>query len=172
MPESPHGYQPYRESDFPPKIIGYISHALAAILTIFAIIFYQPDSGIEYLSAVVFGIGANIYFHESIHFITQSGLGFDPVFEFPNKVWTPNEAMGVKDAVLSLLSPQILTFAYLVLLPLINIEVIEFMIAIALIFNLTGGIQDISWAIRRLLWPSGNLVFVDSEGREYFSFPE
>lgn len=172
MPQSPDGYQPYRISDFPPKLIGYISHGTATILTFFAIVYYLPGSTFEFLTGLGFGVGASVYFHESVHFFTLSRLGFDPVFEFPNKVWAPEEALTVKEGALSLLSPQVLTFVYLVLLPFLNTDVIEFMIVMALIINLTGAIPDISWAVRRLFWPTGNLVFVDSEGREYVSFPE
>ncbi|MFB6185265.1 MAG: hypothetical protein ABEI86_00150, partial [Halobacteriaceae archaeon] len=142
-----------------------------ALLSISAIIFYQADSA-DFLIALIFGVVSNLYLHESIHYIVQSRLGYEPVFEWPNRVWVPDVALSVKEGVISLLSPQILTLIYVGMLPLSQIQVVDFMIVIALIFNLTGGFRDIAWAIRRLLWPEGHLVLVDSEGREFISFPK
>lgn len=172
VPESPDGYGPYRRSNFPPAIIGYLSHAITAVFTIIAVVYFQPDKVIESMTAVGFGIGANLYFHESIHYIVQSRLGYEPKFEFPNKVWVPNVALGVNDGLISLLSPQVLSLVYLGILLISDVFFIDFMIVLALIFNLAGGIQDITWAIRRLIWPSGNLVFVDLDGNEYVAFPK
>lgn len=171
MIESPSGYTPYQKSNFPPKSIIYLAHATAAILSIIAIFVYRPDPPIAFFTAAIFGISTNLFLHESIHYVTQSWLGYDPVFELPNRVWTPNEAFSTNDGVLSLMTPQLLTLIYIPLLFLTEIAVIDFMVVIALIFNITGGFRDLSWAVRRLLWPKGHLVLVDSEGEEFVTFP-
>jgi len=150
----------------------YLAHGVAAISAIASIFIYQPDSGIAYLIAAGFGLTTNLFLHETLHYITESWLGYDPIFELPNRVWTPDEALSVKDGVISLIAPQILTPAYIGLVFLTHSNVIEFMVVIALIFNVSGGFRDFAWIIRRLLWPDGHLVLVDSEGKEFVTFPK
>lgn len=171
MIESPRGYTSYRKPDFPPKFIIYLAHGAAAILLLIAIILYRPDRIIAFVTALIFGFSANLFLHESIHYVTQSLLGYDPVFEWPNRVWTPNEAFSTKEGIISLLTPQLLTLIYIPLFFLSEVIVIDFMIVIALIFNITGSFHDFSWAVRRLLWPKGHFVLVDSEGVEFVTFP-
>lgn len=170
MPESPDGYTPYRESTFPPNSIEYLAHGAAVPLTIATVFWYGFDAPIALFTAAIFGIIANLFLHESIHYVTQSRLGYDPVFEFPNRVWSPNEAFTTREDVISLLSPQILTVIYIALLPLSESTVIDFMLVIAAIANLLGGLRDIAWAMRRVLWPEGHLVFVDSDGKTFVAF--
>ncbi|WP_225334594.1 hypothetical protein [Halomicrobium urmianum] len=169
MPAAPESHQPYRKSDFPPQFIDVLANGVMAMSMITVITFYQPDI-VDFLAASLFGAGANLYFHESIHYIALSRLGYDPIFDWPNSVWAPNVALSVKEGIIHLISPQILTVIYIGILFLTNTDEIAFMVIVAIVLNLAGGFRDVAWAIRRLLWPKGHLVLVDSKGNESVSF--
>lgn len=172
MIESPNGYGPYQNVEFPPRVVIYLAHGSAALLTIIGIILFQANSPVPYVIAAVFGLTTNLFLHESLHYLAQSWLGYNPTFELPNKVWTPNEALTVKEGVISLIVPQMLTPIYISLILMTNSDVIGFMVYIAIVFNLSGGLRDIAWVIRRFLWPEGHLVLVDSEGNEFVAYPD
>lgn len=171
MPESPEGYQPYREPGFPPKIINHLANGVMALLTVFALLFYQADSA-AFIIGLLFGGASSHFLHESIHYVSLSRLGYQPTFKWPDAVWAPNVGLPVREGVISLISPQVLTIAFSGMLLISEVDEISFMIVIALVYNLVGGLRDITWATRRLLWPKGHLVLVDSEGNEFVSFPE
>lgn len=172
MPKSPEGYKPYKRPNFPPKLLDPLAKGLAALFVLVSVMYYQPDSLVAFIVGLLFGVSANLYIHESIHFISLRKLGYDPEFYWPNHVWAPNAALSVRESVITLITPQLLTVVYIALIALSEVTAIDFMLVIALIFNLAGGLRDVAWATRRLLWPKGHLVLVDLEGREWVTFPK
>lgn len=172
MKESPEGYSAYERVDFPPDIIRYGANFLALILIILAIFIYYPISPAAYVAVTIFGLSTAIFLHEGFHYLTHSWMGYEPIFEFPSKVYTPNEPFDVQEGIISLLAPQILTLLYLVFLQFQLPNQIEFMIILSLIINTVGGLRDVAWTLKRVSWPSGHIVLVDSEGKEYVAFIE
>lgn len=171
MPTSPEGYQPYQETDFPPLFIRYLANILGGVGIATAFWYYQPNL-ISGLIAGVFAFVGNIYLHESIHYMIGSKLGYEPVFDLPSTVWIPNVPLSTKEAIINLISPQILTIIYIILLPITIVSAVKFSITVALILNISGGMRDIAWTLRRILWPEDHLVLVDSEGTELVCFRE
>lgn len=171
MPTSPEGYLPYEKPDFPPRHTAHLANGIVAVSVTISIWLYQADS-VAFMIGLVFGAISNLHLHESMHYVALSKLGYIPTYEWPNHVWVPDAGLSTKEGVISLAAPQILTVIYLVLLLLSQIKIVDFMIIVALIFNLGGGLRDIMWTVRRLTWPEGHLVMVSSEGREFVCFPE
>jgi len=172
MTDPPKGNNPYKKTDFPPRYVRYLAEILGGVGIAVAWIIYQPEF-VSGIIVVVFGFVGNLYLHESIHYVVQSRLlGYEPIFDWPSAVWIPNVGLSVREGVISLMSPQILTVIYLILLPISSVDIVDLSVVVALILNLSGGMRDFAWTIRRLLWPKGHVVLVDSEGNEFVSFPE
>jgi hypothetical protein len=136
-----------------------------------AVLYYLPDP-VPFVVLTTFGVVTNLYLHESIHYYVESKLGFEPVFSWPSAVYVPDQPKTTREAVASLLSPQILTVIYLVVIVLSRDWRVDYMVAIALVFNVFGGFRGLAWAVRRITWPEGHLVLVDPDEREWVAFPE
>ena len=174
-PDTPAGftdYEPYSLPDpfwVPILVLLAVFGAVFLQLADFAI--YSSDL-VVFLSALSIGMSAQLFAHESLHYLVSVAWGYDPEYVWPNKVYVPNECLTKLESVSALLAPQVLTA--LLLIPLLYGVGggLEIALAWAFILNWVGGSRDIAWVFRRLTWPNETRVVVDDTLRTYVAFPE
>ena len=133
---------------------------------------FPLGSPIKFIVVFGFGLTTSLFAHESLDYLTNSKLGYDPVYLWPNHVYVPNAPIETRDIILILLAPQLLSVIYAFLL-LSGIDSwLQLMVSLSLIFNLTGGCSDVTWVLRRLTWPKGTKVIVTENQETYVSFPK
>lgn len=174
-PKSPNGYANYERFNSSRTAL-YSTKAILLILS-GVIIFTQdvilyPQSYVKLVVAVGIAIMASLYIHESLHYVANSVLGYEPVFKWPNGVYVPNASLGRWESIIVLLAPQLLTFVYVLLLISGAVKDLEIIIGWGLILNLGGASSDISWVVRRLSWPAETKIIVGEDMEDYVAFPQ
>ncbi len=180
VPDPQSGFTSYQKYEYPKWTLRLITLVLAGI----AVLIVLDQSATiytsklwEFLFAVVISVIASLYIHESLHYIANMLLGYDPVFKWPNIVYVPDVPLPFREATVVLLAPQILSFVYILLLVTGVVSKFETFVVWGLILNLVGGSKDLFWVFRRATWPSGTKVVVSKDGpnsepADYVSFPE
>jgi len=174
-PESPDGYTQYKHYS-PPRWISIPS--MAVLLSIAGVVIFSedvvlfPQSNVKLLVGVGIAIMASLYIHESLHYLANSALGYDPVYKWPNAVYVPKESLDLWEITIVLLAPQLLSVIYTVLLITGTVSDLEIVIAWGLVLNLGGASSDVFWVVRRLTWPSETKVVVGDDIENYVAFPE
>ncbi len=174
-PKSPEGYTTYEEYSFP-DWARFLSMAIlvgfAALFIIVNNITIYPKSSAELIVASGLAIAGTLFIHESLHYLANTALGYEPIYLWPNAVYVPEEFLSVKQITVVLLAPQLLTIIYVVLLLSGTVEIYETIIGWGLMMNLGGASSDVAWVIRRVTWPDGTRVVVGEDHMNYVSFPE
>lgn len=174
-PNSPEGFTPYEQYSFPKwLIVGTLGPLLGiAIVVIFSKeIMLYPKSSVKLIVATGFAIAASLFIHESLHYVANSALGYNPVYVWPNMVCVPGENLDFWEATVALLAPQILTVLYVVLLLTKAVNSFKIIIGWGLILNLGGAASDVAWVLRRATWPDGTKVVVGDDHENYVAFPK
>ncbi|QGA84105.1 metalloprotease family protein [Halomicrobium sp. LC1Hm] len=172
---APEGNTPYQRYSLPKW--GLASVAVVLVIAGFQIVSILPikfwtSNILHLLIAFGFTFTGSLFAHESLHYLTNSILGYEPVYLWPNKVYVPNVPISRQDIVLILLAPQLLSILYIALLLADLTPGLEIMFEVALIYNIAGGYSDLTWILRRLTWPRGTRVIVTKDQDTYVSFPE
>ncbi|MFC7137994.1 metalloprotease family protein [Halobaculum litoreum] len=175
VPESPAGYTDYREYSFPRGLGVITALPLLAIASAFISsesILIIVESPVLNLICVGIAVPLFIFIHESIHYITASTFGYDPIYEWPTMVYVPQVSLPVRHMVSMLLAPQILSLAYAVLLLSGVNQTLQIIMGLGLLLNLGSSSSDVLWAIRRVTWPTGTKVVVGEDLANYVAFPK
>jgi len=174
-PESPDGHTQYKHYS-PSRWM--LLPTMAVLLTIAGVVIFSedivlfPQSNVKLIVSVGIAIMASLYIHESLHYLANSALGYDPVYKWPNAVYVPRESLDLWEITIVLLAPQLLSVIYTVLLITGAVNGLEIVIAWGLVLNLGGAASDVFWVVRRLTWPSGTRVVVGDDIENYVAFPE
>lgn len=170
-PEGNTPFEEYRISTVKSVVTGIVLIAIA--FAVFYVIPVEPPPDNFLVALAAFGLGetADTFAHESLHYLVLSKLGYDPIYDWPTRVYVPGEHIKTQDMVSALLAPQLLSVLYVVLLIFTSNSVIHLMAGIGLVFNLFGGRGDILWSIKRIRWPEGTRVVLDEEQQTYVSHP-
>lgn len=143
--------------------------AVVSLLLIFAIgeslsvRYLLPNDPISNIAALIFGVAASLYLHESVHYIVTDFLDYEPEFVWPNRVKFGVDILATKPTVASLLAPQILSILYIAFIYIGVAPALEVILSFSLLLNLFAGAKDVSWAIRRLTWPRGTIFMIDDD---------
>lgn len=173
--ESPEGYEPpekYEISKQAMVITGVgLTVLIFAITRSLQVQYSIPDRPVSFLVALIFAFAGSGFLHESAHFVMADYLDCEPNFVWPNLVEFGIETLPTKEAVASLLAPQLLSVGYVALIIAGVIPSLEVVLVYALVLNVLPAAYDVSWAIRRLTWPRGTIVLLHS-GENYVAFPK
>ena len=174
-PESPDGYTSYKKYSTPRLVLFLI---IAILLTVAGVVIFSedvvlyPQNNIKLIVGAGIGIAASLYIHESLHYLANSALGYDPVFEWPNAVYVPTVSLNLWEITIVLLAPQLLSVIYTVLLITGAVNDLAIVFGWGLILNLGGAASDVFWIVRRLTWPAGTKVVVGDDKENYVAFPK
>lgn len=171
---SPDGYSRYEH--YPLPIWGLLgSTFVLAIVGVSWILAYSvqmvPSSRVDFVVGVALAMSASLFLHESLHFLANMALGYNPVYEWPNKVYVPKKNLKLWESAVVLLAPQLLSILYAGLIVWELGPLLQMVIGWGLIFNLPGGASDVAWVIRRATWPRQTRVVVGDDLKEYVAFP-
>jgi len=175
VPESPDGYTPFEQYSLS---WWALFPTIAILLTVAGVVIWSEgvvlytQSNVKLIVGVGIAIMASLYIHESLHYLANSVLGYDPVFLWPNAVYVPEISLNLREITIVLLAPQILSIVYAVLLITGAVNDLAIIIGWGLIFNLGGGAADVFWIVRRLTWPAGTKVVVGDDKENYVAFPK
>jgi hypothetical protein len=174
-PDPPAGYSSFEQYSLPRWILtgAMIFLILIAAVPIFTegIVLF-PESNIELVVGVGIAISSSLFLHESLHYLANSKLGYDPVYLWPNKVYVPKENLELWESTMVLLAPQMLSVLYVAFLFMGSSPALELVVGWGLVLNLGGAASDVSWVIRRITWPEGTMVVVGDDHENYASFPK
>lgn len=175
IPESPDGFTPYEQYSFPKWVIGATGSLLlgiAAVIIFSEGILLYPENNVKLVVAFGLAVTASLFIHESLHYVANAALGYDPVYVWPNMVYVPHKYLGFWEAAIALLAPQLLTAVYIVLLVTGAGTSFEIIIGWGLVLNLGGAAADVAWVFRRATWPDGTRVIVGDDHENYVAFPK
>ncbi|GAB3310943.1 DUF3267 domain-containing protein [Haloplanus salinarum] len=151
---------------------------MAILLTIAGVVIFSenvilfPQNNVKLVVGVGVAITASLYIHESLHYIANSVLGYDPVYKWPNCVYVPEVPLDLWESIIVLLAPQVLSVVYALLLLTGSVNELAIVLGWGLVLNLGGAASDVSWVVRRLTWPAGTKVVVGDDRKNYVAFPE
>ncbi len=151
--------------------------AFLVLLSLASLTLINLDLGVtvgltEFLIAFCVSFFASLFVHESIHYVTNSLLGYDPVYIWPNKVIAPNVHVNLRHIIPILFAPQLLSLVYVGILLIGVGPVLTVIATVGFAFNLIGGRSDMVWIALRLTWPKGTRVVVNKELTTYVAFPK
>ncbi|QZX99802.1 hypothetical protein [Halobaculum rubrum] len=173
--DSPNGYTEYKKYNLP-KWATFVARlvllAVAVGLVFSESIILIPNDLKLYVLSFGIGLVSFIFIHESLHYVTASALGYDPVYVWPTMVYVPEESLPVKHILPMLLAPQLLSLAsLLLLLSGVNLT-LELILGWGLFQNIIGSYSDVLSSIRRLTWPTGTRVIVSEDYSTHVAFPK
>jgi hypothetical protein len=174
-PESPGGYTEPQEYELKTWVKGIVAIVLAILCHVIVEslngLHLISDEPLSLITAVLVGITASLYLHESTHYVVDYYFNYEPNFLWPNKVECGVYIIRTKPIVASLLAPQLLSIPYAALIYIGVTPTLELVLVSGLCFNLIGGYDDIPWAIRRLTWPKRTIT-INENSKDYVSFPK
>ncbi|MDR5657696.1 metalloprotease family protein [Halodesulfurarchaeum sp. HSR-GB] len=174
-PESPDGYTPYKKYS-PHRLVLLL--IIAILLTVAGLVIFledvvlYPQNNVKLIVGAGIAIVATIYVHESLHYLANSAIGYDPVFVWPNAVYVPEVSLDLWEITVVLLAPQFLSVTYTVLLITGAVNDLAIVVGWGLILNLGGAASDVFWIVRRLTWPAETKVVVGDDKKNYVAFPK
>jgi cytochrome c oxidase subunit IV len=173
--QSPSTYSDFQQVQIKPRLRWLVSICLAILS--YCIVYFSAgtlfaQSTIITVLALVGGHAANTFFHESLHYYALEFCGLNAVYANPKGVLAPQQQLQTRDAVVSLLAPQLLSIIYLTVLLLVSNSVVLVFVSWALLLNIVGGTDDFIWSVRRFQWPSGTIMLSTLEPADYVAFPK
>lgn len=173
IPEPSENYTTYRKYTLPHWAKGCAAVVLSVIA--FYVIWWidpsiWPLSTLDIVAGLL-GCIVTLFVHELIHYLTGALLGYNPNYEWPNRVTVPDQDITSWESVAISVAPQILCVFYSGVLTTGVGSGLGIAISSGLWFNAFGGYSDIPMAIRRLTWPS-NIELHSKDGNLYISFPK
>lgn len=175
VPDSPDGFTPYEQYSFPKWVIGItigLLLGIAAVVIFSKDVMLYPESSLKLVVAAGLAITASLFIHESLHYVANSALGYDPVYVWPNMVCVPRKHLEFWESAVALLAPQLLTAVYIALLVTEAVPGFEIILGWGLVMNLGGASADLAWVVRRATWPDGTRVIVGDDHENYVAFPK
>lgn len=129
-------------------------------------------SQLELFLVPLTGYAANTYAHERLHYEAFEFQGLDALYIRPTAVAALYQDVEEREAVISLLAPQLISPLYIALIFIISNPVLIAVLSWALLLNVVGATDDLLWTGHRLRWPEGTVMLTTLEPTNYVAFPE
>jgi hypothetical protein len=173
-PNSPEGYTPYEQYSLPRFaqwiFLGLIGSMFLLLTLEYGLQFGHPDYRLL-IVGIGIGLAGTLFLHESLHFIADRALGYNPVYIWPSSVYIPDEDVETWESIVGLLAPQLLTIIYIPLLLTGDLGDMEHLLVWGLLMHSLGSYSDLLWIFRLLLWPDDTMVTVGEDLENYVAFP-